>query len=51
MPIISKKIFLDYKFSYRRNRQENKKSTFDFDDNTQNFTEFNTALSTDFDFY
>lgn len=50
MPLIAKKLFLDYKFSYRRDRQENKKSTFDFNEATQDFTDFNTALSTDFDF-
>jgi hypothetical protein len=50
MPLIANEFFLDYKISYKRDRRENKKSTFDFDSNTQDFTEFNTALSTDFDF-
>lgn len=50
MPLIAKKLFLDYKFSYRRDRQENKKTTFDFNEATQDFTDFNEDLSTDFHF-
>ena len=47
-PLISKKLFLDARFDYQNNKDENINSTFDFDDTTQTFSLFNQDLSTDF---
>lgn len=47
-PLISKKLFLDARFSHRDDTRENVERTFDFDENTQDFTNFNTDLSTNF---
>ncbi len=48
LPLISKELFLDFKYSLRDDKREDQKSTFDFDENTQDYTLFNEALSTDF---
>jgi len=50
LPFIPKKLFLDFKFQYRTDRRENRRSTFDFNEVTQSFSDFNTQLSTDFTF-
>ncbi|MDO5989543.1 outer membrane beta-barrel protein [Flavivirga amylovorans] len=47
-PLLSKALFLDLKFNYRHDKQQNIKSTFAFDPNTQDFTQFDEELSTDF---
>ncbi len=47
-PLIAKGLFLDLKFNYRHDKQENIKSTYTFDTSTQDFTIFNEDLSTDF---
>lgn len=49
-PILSKKLFLDLRYSYRNDFRENKEWTFDFDEIAQAYTSFNEALSTDFEF-
>jgi len=50
LPIISKKLFLDFKYSYRKDKRNNTESTFDFDAGTQDYTNFNVDLSTDFEY-
>lgn len=50
MPLIANKFFLDFRYRYRRNKQEDRKSTFDKDDITGDFSNFNTNLSTDFEY-
>ncbi|MFD0992610.1 outer membrane beta-barrel protein [Tenacibaculum geojense] len=47
-PFIAEKLFLDIKYSYDYNQRENKRSTFDFDENTQEYNIFNTDLSSNF---
>ena len=49
-PILAKKLFLDFEYTYRRDKDENEQSTFDFDDTTNAYDQFNTALSTDFEY-
>jgi hypothetical protein len=48
LPLKAKELFLDFKYSYRSDKQDNRRSTYDFDNGTQDYTDFNTALSTDF---
>ncbi len=48
IPVVAKKLFLDAKFSYRNDQRDRRRSTFDFDQATQEFTAFNELLSTDF---
>lgn len=47
-PLIAKKFFLDTKYSYQRDERENKENTFDFNSTTQQYSDFNTDLSSDF---
>ncbi|CAM1352694.1 outer membrane beta-barrel protein [Tenacibaculum ascidiaceicola] len=47
-PLIAKKFFLDTKYSYQRDERENKENTFDFNSTTQQYSDFNTSLSSDF---
>jgi hypothetical protein len=49
LPLKAKELFLDFKFDYRSDKQDNRRSTYDFDDGTQDYTVFNTELSTDFE--
>ena len=49
-PLISKKLFLDTRFHHRDDTRKNVKSTFDFDADTQLFSDFNTDLSTNFSY-
>lgn len=49
-PLKAKALFLDFKFNYRHDTQENKKSTYAFDPNTQDFTLFDEDQSTDFEY-
>lgn len=48
LPLVSKKWFLDFQYNFETEKRKNVESTFDFDDATQNYTLFNTQLSTDF---
>ncbi|WP_179008609.1 outer membrane beta-barrel protein [Winogradskyella forsetii] len=50
MPIIAKKFFLNFEYEYARDKDNNTESTFDFNDNTQDFSNFNSDLSTDFQY-
>ncbi|MDY8134607.1 outer membrane beta-barrel protein [Aquimarina sp. 2201CG5-10] len=49
-PLISKKLFADVKYGYRRDVRENVENTFDFNELTQQYEDFNDLLSTDFKF-
>ena len=49
-PILAKKLFLDFEYSYRQDKDENTQSTFDYDNTTNTYNQFNTALSTDFEY-
>lgn len=49
-PVVAQKLFLDFKFSQFTNREENRLSTFEFDPESQSFSNFNDILSTDFTF-
>ena len=48
LPIIAKKLFINFEYEYLIDKDKNRQSTFDFNDATQAFTEFNIDLSTDF---
>ncbi|OIQ21222.1 outer membrane beta-barrel protein [Lacinutrix sp. MedPE-SW] len=50
LPLIAKKLFLNFEYEYSRDRDENTQSTFDFDEVSQTYSEFNTDLSTDFNY-
>ncbi|WP_179351690.1 outer membrane beta-barrel protein [Winogradskyella vidalii] len=50
LPIITKKFFLNFDYEYARDKDNNRASTFDFNNATQDFTDFNTDLSTDFQY-
>ncbi|QNK78991.1 outer membrane beta-barrel protein [Winogradskyella sp. PAMC22761] len=50
LPIVSKKFFLNFDYEYARDKDNNRESTFDFNNSTQDFTDFNTDLSTDFQY-
>ncbi|MEP5341659.1 MAG: outer membrane beta-barrel protein [Algibacter sp.] len=49
-PLKPKELFLDFKFNYSHDKQENIMSTYTFDDSTQDFTLFDIDLSTDFEY-
>ncbi len=48
LALVKKKVFLDFRYGFRYNERKNKESTFDFNEIDQRFSDFNTALSTDF---
>lgn len=50
IPIVSKELFIDLRYSYRADTRKNLRSTFDFNDNTQEYDSFNSLLSTEFIF-
>lgn len=50
LPIISKTFYVDFKYDIRNNTRESIRSTFDFDEVSQEFNEFNDQLSTDFNY-
>ncbi len=50
LPIISKVFFVDFKYDISNNTRESIRSTFDFDEFSQEFDEFNEQLSTDFNY-
>jgi hypothetical protein len=49
-PIIAKKFFLNLEYEYSIDKDKNRQSTFDFNETSQEFTDFNTELSTDFEY-
>lgn len=48
VPILQKKLFVDFKYNYFSEKDESDKSVFDFNVNQQAFSDFNTLLSSDF---
>lgn len=50
IPLIKDALSLDLKYDYRSDKDEDVKSTFDLDNASQEFTNFNEALSTDFEY-
>ncbi|WP_299124139.1 outer membrane beta-barrel protein [uncultured Winogradskyella sp.] len=48
LPIIAKKFFMDLRYINILDKDKNTQSTFDFNEITQDFTDFNSELSTDF---
>lgn len=50
VPIIAKELFIDFRYSYRSDTRKSLRSTFDFNENSQEYDAFNTLLSTDFIF-
>ena len=50
LPIITKKLFLNFQYETARDKDKNTESTFDFNDVSQTFSDFNLDLSTDFEY-
>lgn len=50
IPIVSKEVFIDLRYSYRADTRKSLRSTFDFNENSQEYDDFNSILSTDFIF-
>lgn len=48
LPLKEKEFFLEFQLDYSKNKQEDKKSTFDKDEGTNRYSNFNTELSADF---
>jgi len=48
--IKAKEIFVKFGYQYQNNKDENKQSTFDFNNATNAYDDFNLALSTDFEY-
>lgn len=48
LPLEAKKWFLDFKYGFSTNKRRSIRSTFDFDENTQAYDDFNTQLSSNF---
>lgn len=48
LPLKANEFFLEFRYNYSRNKQEDRKSTYDKDENTSFYSNFNTDLSTDF---
>lgn len=49
-PIVAKKVYIDFRYTYQRDKRQNERNTFDIDPVTSQQI-FNTDLSTDFTFY
>ncbi len=47
-PLVAKKLFLDAKYNYQRDERENKEDTYDFNNTSQQYVDFNQNLSSDF---
>lgn len=50
IPLMPKLLFLDVSYGYSDTNTKNKRSTFDFDQNTNDYTNFSSLLSTDFEY-
>lgn len=48
IPLLSKKLFLDTKYVYQDNERKSLENTFDFNASTQEYSDLNTALSSNF---
>ncbi len=47
-PIIANKFFINFEYAFNNQKQTNEKYSYEFDENTQDFTEFSEDLSSDF---
>lgn len=47
---LREKLFLDVAYRYDNTKTKSKRSTFDFDQNTNDYTDFSNLLSTDFEY-
>ena len=47
---LREKLFLDVRYVFNSNNEDNERLVFDFDDVTNDFSDFNTQLSSDFEF-
>lgn len=50
LPLKAKQLFLDVAYEIRNTKTKKKRSTFDFDQTTNDFTHFSNLLSTDFEY-
>lgn len=50
LPINGKELYLDLRYSISNSKRENEVSTYDFNTGDQDYTDFNTDLSTDFEY-
>lgn len=50
LPLLPEKLFLNLEYSYRYNQTLNAESVFDLNPSSQLYTDFNSLLSTDYDF-
>ncbi|MGB1308100.1 MAG: outer membrane beta-barrel protein [Oceanihabitans sp.] len=50
IPLIAKQLFLSLNYEFNRSKRNDIKSTFDIDNASQDYNQFNTSLSTDFEY-
>jgi hypothetical protein len=50
LPIIAKEFFVNFEYEYQYNKDENRKSTYDFDEALNTYNTFNEDLSTAFEY-
>ncbi|WP_289043019.1 outer membrane beta-barrel protein [uncultured Olleya sp.] len=50
LPIKEKEFFVNFEYEYQRNNDQNKQSTFDYNNTSNQYDVFNEALSTDFEY-
>lgn len=48
LPLLSKKWFLDFRYDFNNDKRKDQRSTYDFDNDSQSYEDFNTELSTNF---
>ena len=48
LPLVAKKMFLNFDYNYSNDKRENIRSTYDFDNATQDHSSFNNLLSSNF---
>lgn len=50
LPLMANKLFLDVAYEYANNKTKTTRNTFDFNQNTNDYTDFSDLLSTDFEY-
>ena len=50
LPLLANKLFLDVAYEYGNTKTKTVRNTFDFNTNTNNYTDFSNLLSTDFEY-
>ena len=50
LPLIAKEFFLNFEYEYQRDKDENRQSTYDLSQTSQEYDVFNEDLSTDFEY-